>query len=193
MHKYLAFGDWLKKDPSTDNKFLNNVNGLSKDAMMSYLNFNRGMGNAAREMVGLEPNKNNTFSNDDFHTGIGSIIGKAGSTIGETSARLAPTLMGMPSMSSLGKTNNATQPQEQQLNTANTGLSQGALNGNDAYQQYQGLFANGGPLTHYNTGGTHEQNRFGGIPVGNQQFVEEGEFKFKDPDTGEDYIFSNRF
>ncbi len=51
----------------------------------------------------------------------------------------------------------------------------------------------GSPLTEYQGGGTHEENKYGGIPIGGPKRVEEGEFKFKDPDSGEEYIFSNRF
>lgn len=48
-------------------------------------------------------------------------------------------------------------------------------------------------VTKYDTGGTHEENRYGGIQVGPKARVEEGEYRFDDPDTGESYIFSNRF
>lgn len=48
-------------------------------------------------------------------------------------------------------------------------------------------------LTEYKTGGTHEQNPYGGIPVGGKARVEQGEYRFDDPETGESYIFSNRF
>ena len=48
-------------------------------------------------------------------------------------------------------------------------------------------------LTEYKNGGTHETNPLGGIPVGQKARVEEGEYKFTDPDTKESYIFSNRF
>lgn len=47
------------------------------------------------------------------------------------------------------------------------------------------IMANGGPLTEYEGGGTHEQNPNGGIPVG-KFLVEEGETNF------DNYIFSNR-
>lgn len=59
------------------------------------------------------------------------------------------------------------------------------------------LFAAGGNigdvLTEYKGGGTHEENPYGGIPVGGKARVEEGEYRFTDPDSGESYIFSNRF
>jgi len=71
-----------------------------------------------------------------------------------------------------------------------------------AYEQAQALqpqaqlaptFAGGGYLqtpvdnpTIYQNGGTHEQNPLGGIPVGGNALVEEGEVRHKD------YIFSNR-
>lgn len=48
-------------------------------------------------------------------------------------------------------------------------------------------------LTEYKGGKTHEQNMFGGIPIGEKARVESGEYKFDDPDSGESYIFSNRF
>ena len=47
-------------------------------------------------------------------------------------------------------------------------------------------FENGGNLVKYEGGGTHEQNPYGGIPVGNNSTVESGETKW------EDYIFSDR-
>lgn len=50
----------------------------------------------------------------------------------------------------------------------------------------QPQMANGGDLTHYNNGGTHEQNPHGGIPIGNNASVEQGETRW------EDYIFSDR-
>lgn len=59
------------------------------------------------------------------------------------------------------------------------------------------MFAEGGKmnniLTEYKGGGTHEENSYGGIPVGGKARVEEGEYRFTDPDTGESYIFSDRF
>jgi hypothetical protein len=48
------------------------------------------------------------------------------------------------------------------------------------------MFAEGGELTEYQEGGTHEANPLGGIPVGNQALVEEGETRWQD------YIFSDR-
>lgn len=48
-------------------------------------------------------------------------------------------------------------------------------------------------LTEYKGGKTHEQNMFGGIPIGERARVESGEARFDDPDSGESYIFSNRF
>lgn len=47
-------------------------------------------------------------------------------------------------------------------------------------------------LTEYKGGGTHNENKFGGIPVGQKARVEEGEVRFDDDLTGESYIFSNR-
>lgn len=51
-------------------------------------------------------------------------------------------------------------------------------------KKYQG----GGPLTEFETGGTHEMNPIGGIPQGPNASVEEGETKMK----SQDYIFSDR-
>jgi len=48
-------------------------------------------------------------------------------------------------------------------------------------------------LTEYNQGSSHEQSPYGGIPVGGKARVEKGEVRFDDPDTGESYIFSDRF
>lgn len=53
------------------------------------------------------------------------------------------------------------------------------------------FYAEGGNLTEFNAGGTHEQNPFGGIPQGigangNPNLVEEGETR------NGDYVFSNR-
>ena len=35
-------------------------------------------------------------------------------------------------------------------------------------------YAQGGDLTQFNTGGLHSQNALGGIPIGNNNSVEEG-------------------
>ena len=56
---------------------------------------------------------------------------------------------------------------------------------------FTGDFSNG--MTYFGTGGTHEQNEYGGIqqgvaPDGNPNLVEEGEWKWDDAN----YIFSNR-
>ena len=48
------------------------------------------------------------------------------------------------------------------------------------------MYNAGGMLDEYNEGGTHEENPLGGIPVGKNARVEEGETRFGD------YIFSNR-
>ena len=76
------------------------------------------------------------------------------------------------------------------------------MNRNNAINEYYtatgktrpSAFATGGEvsdfLTEYKNGGTHEQNPYGGIPLGNKATVEEGEYKFDD-DQGS-YIFSNR-
>lgn len=47
------------------------------------------------------------------------------------------------------------------------------------------MFKDGGALTEFNEGGTHEENPLGGIPQGQGNLVEEGETKYND------YIFSN--
>lgn len=64
-------------------------------------------------------------------------------------------------------------------------------------KQVEDYKANGGMietnfLTEYKTGGTHEENSLGGIPVGGKARVEQGEYRFDDITTGESYIFSNR-
>jgi hypothetical protein len=46
------------------------------------------------------------------------------------------------------------------------------------------------PVTIYKGGGTHEQNKYGGIPIGKNK-VENGEVRVDFPDTGS-YIFSDR-
>jgi hypothetical protein len=69
-------------------------------------------------------------------------------------------------------------------------------NGGKLNSKFKSAYANGGYMeetrhnpnvTYFATGGTHEQNKNGGIPVGNNNFVEQGEVKYKN------YIFSNRF
>jgi hypothetical protein len=47
-------------------------------------------------------------------------------------------------------------------------------------------YAQGGDLTQFNTGGTHESSPIGGIPIGNNNFVEQGETK------QDNFIYSNR-
>lgn len=47
-------------------------------------------------------------------------------------------------------------------------------------------------FTEFNGGGTHEQNPYGGIPVGKKASVEHGEVKYDSQKYGS-YIFSNRF
>ena len=44
----------------------------------------------------------------------------------------------------------------------------------------------------YKNGGTHETNPIGGIPIGRNALVEEGEVRYKSDKYG-DYIFSNRY
>lgn len=55
-------------------------------------------------------------------------------------------------------------------------------------KMHHNMFAMGGPLTEFETGGTHEMNPIGGIPQGPNASVEEGETKMK----SQDYIFSDR-
>ncbi len=50
-----------------------------------------------------------------------------------------------------------------------------------------GMSPDGAPITIYESGGTHEQNPRGGVPLSNGNSVEEGEVRFGD------YVFSNRF
>jgi hypothetical protein len=56
--------------------------------------------------------------------------------------------------------------------------------------------ANGGQMTtSYQTGGTHESNPLGGIPIGQDSLVEEGEVRFDYKDKSKNlksYIFSNK-
>lgn len=74
---------------------------------------------------------------------------------------------------------------------ANGGVFNDTINGN---KNILYTYNDGGPmLTEYSGGGTHDQNPRGGIPVGKKARVEEGEYRFDDPETGESYIFSNRF
>ena len=56
-------------------------------------------------------------------------------------------------------------------------------------------YASGGELdniTHYATGGSHETNPHGGIPLGNSARVEAGEVRYDSKKHGS-YIFSDRF
>jgi hypothetical protein len=52
------------------------------------------------------------------------------------------------------------------------------------------LFSHGGQLTEINTGGTHQENPNGGVPVMNNKLVEEGETIFNSTDGK--YVFSDR-
>jgi hypothetical protein len=56
-------------------------------------------------------------------------------------------------------------------------------------------YTDGGNMTTtYSNGGTHESNPLGGIPIGQDSLVEEGEvrFNYKDKDGKKSYIFSNQ-
>ncbi len=47
-------------------------------------------------------------------------------------------------------------------------------------------------LTEFKNGGSHEESKFGGIPVGSNALTEEGEFQYTTK-SGEKYIFTDRF
>lgn len=71
-------------------------------------------------------------------------------------------------------------PEQQQYTMANGG--------------YLPSYATGGMLqgsTSIKTGGTHESSSLGGVPIGNQGKVEEGEYIWNSPNGK--YVFSSRF
>jgi hypothetical protein len=82
-------------------------------------------------------------------------------------------------------------------------IGPGKFEGKGEYQKrYGGNYADGGPfmnslkvdknmLTSYTGGGSHQENKYGGIPVGKGARVEEGEERV-DFEDGSSYIFSNR-
>jgi hypothetical protein len=79
---------------------------------------------------------------------------------------------------------------EQGYQSSSTGLTRGPY-----YNTYfSGLRKYGGSIndmsldgiTEYPVGGTHEENKYGGVMIGNGNSVEQGEVRYKD------YIFSNR-
>lgn len=56
----------------------------------------------------------------------------------------------------------------------------------EGYKKATGMMAMGGNLTEYKNGGSHEQSPFGGIPIGQDALVEQGETRNKD------FIYSDR-
>lgn len=74
------------------------------------------------------------------------------------------------------------------------GLKQAGLTDELAYGGKVGQYLNGGGLDNTSlvtTGGTHEANPNGGVPMGQNALVEEGEYIWKGPEGK--YVFSNRF
>jgi hypothetical protein len=137
---------------------------------------------------------------------MGTIIGAAaGTAIGATTG----ALKGHFANKKIKETNEAAAFAQQGLNNSYLATAQNIRNiyannkksdmfNNQAYYGANGgyLYANGGLMNPYginefNTGGTHEQNKYGGVPVsiaedGKPNLVEEGEVLF------DDYVYSNR-
>lgn len=68
------------------------------------------------------------------------------------------------------------------------GMGVDSLTGMPLVNLLGGEMAEGGPISEFNTGGTHEENPNGGIHVGNGKTVEQGETR----NNKEQYVYSDR-
>lgn len=83
------------------------------------------------------------------------------------------------------------QMQSQQQQSQQMAQQQPQQMAQQGYQQYQnGGEMNSIPTTEFNGGGSHEENPNGGIPIGSDALVEEGELKITVPGTEEEFIVS---
>lgn len=204
-NKYYGFGDWLREDPKTK------LGGFARDLGKSYFNYSTSL---VSGLTGKDIKK--PFETEDFNTDLGLIGNKLGQGYGNLTGKLVPTFAGMAAntvapgsgqmvtsgMTALGNGIGNMLPEDSLVTNEQTSNTQ-----NSNYTNYMNSFAFGGDymnnkgnvpkkennFTYYNAGGTHESNPYGGIPIGKQSFVEQGEFKFRHPVTREEYIFSSRF
>lgn len=124
-----------------------------------------------------------------YHTQMGKSLGKGLDAIQGLATGAAPTVANMLLPGS-GAALAGLQ------NTAFAGVQDNSVYGNTLNSLAQGMgaagsmmlpfMAMGGNLTEYKNGGTHEQSPFGGIPIGQDALVEQGETRNKD------FIYSDR-
>ena len=93
--------------------------------------------------------------------------------------------MGTQGLTGLAANNLAEDPQDKAM-IQGTGAIAGQIGGMAASGAFDSQMAQGGKLTQYNGGGTHEENPRGGIDIGPNAQVEDKETRW------EDYIFSDR-
>lgn len=144
----------------------------------------------------------NLLKNVLHETQVGSSVGGSfGGPIGSAWGTLAGLVTGVAS-AGLQADSASSDISTINLNAAEMNRRQSAANANAANNLAtrqklgfeSGYFRDGGDITYFNNGGTHEQNPFGGIPQGiapnnHINVVEEGEVKWESPNG--DYIFSN--
>ena len=136
-----------------------------------------GLGNSIANTLGLGSLVSSSIDSLGSKAGIkGSKAFNTGMGVGTgltTVASMAAGIAGMPGVSG---SNNEFDPNKTTGNslTGGAGSSAGDLLNNQAYGGRLN-FAAGGALTEINTGGTHEQNPMGGVMVGRNASVEQGE------------------
>ena len=129
--------------------------------------------------------------------GIGSILGGVGGLLlgnPMLGAKIGGTIGGVVEGNSKEKEAAELAQQQQIAESQKQQLLQQYGSGMMAKGGFMNSYAGGGKLdnvTNYATGGTHESNPRGGIPIGDKARVEAGEVRYNSKKFG-DYIFSNR-
>lgn len=170
-----------------------------KDYARDYGNFLLdGVTGIAEGLTGAE------IYNPTYNTKLGKIAGAVNNQSGKMMGKIAPmalnivapgvgTAVGMAGKA-VGTGLNASKNEEAngQLNLGNSMLPNMLGNNMEGIAQMETMGAAGamqfkqGGLMHINEGGTHEQNAMGGVPIGPNALVEEGET------INNDFVFSDR-
>lgn len=163
------FGDMLKFTGSTITNGVTGIIGLNNVWDPSY------------DSGTFQENEENINMGSKIASGVLSAAGIAAGTA-LTAGALGPVAASAVPAVSSGITSATAQDD---LTNSGVGLIPGI--GDIAGKAYGGkLYADGGNLTEFNSGGTHEMNPNGGIDLGGRGVVEEGETRWQD------FIFSDR-
>lgn len=181
---------------SIRNNMINYSDIQNNDVLLQNWNANN-----LQDNIKFDANKNfvNVLGNISKGAAAGAKFGGLfGGVVGGIGGAITGSINALQNQKNTAKLNKAIDLAN--INTINSFQDTATRNSNrDIRNDMMNMYDDGGDMTMFNVGGSHEQNPFGGIPQGigsngKPNLVEEGEVKYKFIDGDrEDYIFPKRY